>query len=120
MLLSKKPKIFKEGDTSVPDARAILLDGTQTAEQYVELMSQSPPSRATWGGESELYVMAAIMKCRLCTLLYRDDPVEGSQVRLLTGPLGKSGHIHTLLFNGTHYDTVILTPQQLELLGLPP
>ena len=108
------------GDASVPDAKAILLDGTQTAEQYLELMSQSPPSQESWGGESELHIMAILWKCRICTLLSRQDPVEGSQVRLLTGPLGTTGHIHTLLFNGSHYDFVILTQEQMTLLGLLP
>ena len=108
------------GDASVPDAKAILLDGTQTAEQYLELMSQSPPSRESWGGESELHMMAILWKCRICTLLSRQDPLEGSQVRLLTGPLGTTGHIHTLLFNGSHYDFVILTQEQMTLLGLLP
>ena len=98
----------------------MLLDGTQTAEQYVELMSQSPPSPASWGGESELHMMAILWKCRICTLLFRKDPVEGSQMRLLTGPLGTTGHIHTLLFNGSHYDLVILTQEQMLLLGLLP
>ena len=108
------------GDASVSEATAILLDGTQTAEQYLELMSQSPPSRESWGGESELHMMAKFWKCRICTLLSRQDPLEGSQVRLLTGPLGTTGHIHTLLFNGSHYDFVILTQEQMTLLGLLP
>ena len=100
--------------------KAILLDGTQTAEQYLELMSQRPPSRESWGGESELHIMAMVWKCRICTLLLRQDPVEGSQVRLLVGPLGTTGHIHTLLFNGTHYDLAILTREQMVALGLRP
>ena len=64
--------------------------------------------------------MAMIWKCRICTLLLRNDPAEGWQVRLLTGPLGTTGRIHTLLFNGTHYDLATLTPEQLILLGLQP
>ena len=106
------------GDASVSEATAILLDGTQTAEQYLEFMSQSPPSRQAWGGESELHMLALVRKCRICTLLFREDPEEGSQVRLLTGPLGTTGHIHTLLWNGSHYDLVILTGEQMRLLGL--
>ena len=62
--------------------------------------------------------MAILWKCRICTLLLREDPVEGSQVRLLTGPLGTTRHVHTLLFNGTHYDLVILTQEQEIALGL--
>ena len=108
------------GDASASDAKAILLDGAQTAKQYLELMSQSPPSPESWGGESELHMMAMLWKCRICTLLLRQDPVEGSQVRLLAGPLGTTGHIHTLLFNGTHYDLVILTEEQFNALGLSP
>ena len=107
-------------DASGRDAKAILLEGTQTAEEYLKLMSQSPPSPASWGGESELYMMAIIYECRICTLLFRQDPVEGSQVRLLTGPLGTTGHIHTLLFNGSHYDLVILEREQMISLGLCP
>ena len=108
------------GGASAPDAKAILLEGTQTPEQYLELMCQSPPSQESWGGEAELHVMAMFWKCRICTLLFRQDPTEGSQVRLLTGPLGTTGHVHTLLFNGTHYDLVTLTPEQMILLGLHP
>ena len=108
------------GDASVPDAKTILLDGEQTAEQYLELMSQSEPRPESWGGESELHAMAILWKCRICTLLLRSDPAEGFQVRLLTGPLGTTGHMHTLLFNGTHYDVAILSPEQLILLGLQP
>ena len=108
------------GDASVSDAKAILLDGAQTAEQYLELMSQNPPSRESWGGESELHMMANLWKCRMCTLRFRQDPVEGSQARLLTGPLGTTGRIHTLLFNGSHYDLVILTPEQEDFSGLLP
>ena len=100
------------GDASVSDAKAILLDGAQTAEQYLQLMPQSPPSPESWGGESELHMMAILWKCRICTLFFRQDPVEDSQVRLLAGPLGTTGHIHTLLFNGSHYDLVILTQVQ--------
>ena len=106
------------GDASVSDAKAILLDGTQTAEQYLELMSQSPPSRESCGGESELHFLAIHWQCRICTLLSRKDPVEGSQVRRLTGPLGTTGPIHTLLFTGSHYDLVTLTQEQEDLLGL--
>ena len=108
------------GDASVADAKAILLDGAQTAKQYLELMSQSPPSPESWGGESELHMMSILWKCRICALLFRQDPVEGSQVRLLTGPLGTTGHIHTLLFDGRHYDLVILTREQVTALGLQP
>ena len=61
-----------------------------------------------------------VKDCVICTLLLRSDPAEGWQVRLLTGPLGTTGPIYTVLFNGTHYDTTILTPEQLILLGLPP
>ena len=107
-------------DPSVLDARTILLDGEQTAEEYLRLMSQKQPSRESWGGESELHVMARLWGCRICILLLREDPAEGSQVRLLTGPLGTVGHIHTLLFNGSHYDFVILTKEQLIMLGLLP
>ena len=65
--VEKVQKLFKKGEaSSVLDARTILLDGTQTAEQYMELMSQSPPSRETWGGESELYVMAIQWRVRRC------------------------------------------------------
>ena len=52
------------GDASVSEAAAILLDGTQTAEQYLEFMSQSPPSRQAWGGESELHMLALVWKCQ--------------------------------------------------------
>ena len=96
------------------------MDGGQTAEAYLERMSQSQPRRESWGGEAELHVMARLWRCRICILLFRRDPVEGSQVRLLTGPLGTVGHIHTLLFNGSHYDLVILTQEQMLLLGLHP
>ena len=105
-------------DPSVLDTRTILLDGEQTAEEYLKLMSEPRPRRESWGGESELHAMARLWGCRICTLLFRKDPAEGSQVRLLTGPLGTAGHIHTLLFNGSHYDLVILTKEQLILLGL--
>ena len=105
-------------DASGRDAKAILLEGTQTAEEYLKLMSQSPPSPASWGGESELYMMAMLWKLRICTLLSREDPVEGLQARLLAGPLGTTGHIHTLLFNGSHYDLVILKEEQEIALGL--
>ena len=107
-------------DPSVLDARTILLDGEQTAEEYLRLMSQPHPSPESWGGESELHAMARLWGCRICILLLREDPAEGSQVRLLTGPLGTVGHIHTLLFNGSHYDLVILTKEQLIMLGLLP
>ena len=36
------------------------------------------------------------------------------QVRLLWGPLGTTGPTHTLLFNGTHYDLVIMTEDQMR------
>ena len=109
-----------EKGASVPEARAILLDGTLTVAQYLELMSKNSQNRESWGGESELHMMAILWKCRMCTLLFRQDPVEDSQVRLLACPLGTTGHIHALLFNGNHYDLVILTQKQLILLGLPP
>ena len=92
--------------------KAILLDGEQTIEKYLELISQGQHSRESWGGESELHAMVILWKCVICTLLLRTDPVDGSQMRLVTAPLGMRGPIHTLLFNGTHYDLVILTQDQ--------
>ena len=89
-------------------------------EEYLALMSQENPGPEAWGGESELHVLATHWRCRICTMLFRIDPLEGSQTRLLWGPLGTVGRIHTLLFNGTHYDFVELTPEQLTMLGLSP
>ena len=117
-------KILLEGDgtafgpTSGISVRDILLDGGQTAEEYLALMSQNNPGPEAWGGERELHVLATLWHCRICTLLFCQDPREGPQTRLLWGPLGTAGDIHTLLFNGTHYDVVTLTQEQLVMLGL--
>ena len=89
-------------------------------EQYLAHMSQENPEPEAWGGERELHVLAMLWECRICTMLCRNDPREGPQTRLLWGPLGKAGKVHTLLFNGTHYDLVELTPEQLTMLGLSP
>ena len=102
------------------EAREVLLEGTQTVEEYLALMSQENPGPEAWGGESELHVLATMWKCRICTMLERTDPREGLQTRLLWGPLGTGGPIHTMLFNGTHYDLVGLTPEQLTILNLNP
>ncbi len=101
-------------------ARYILLDGEQTAEEYLELMDQENPGPEAWGGERELHVLATHWGCRICTLLIRIHPREGPQTRLLWGPLGTAGHIHTLLFNGVHCDLLTLTEDQLTMLGLLP
>ena len=119
-------KILLEGDgtasgpTSGINARDILLDGGQTAEEYLALMSQNNPRPTAWGGERELHVLTTLWRCRICTLLLRNDPREGPQTRLLWGPVGTVGEIHTLLFNGGHYDLVKLTQEQLVMLGLLP
>ena len=56
---------------------------------------------------------------RICTFVFREDRREVPQIRLLWGPLGTTGgRLHTLLFNGTHYDVVTLTQEQLDMLGL--
>ena len=83
-------------------------------------MSQEEPGPEAWGGEGELRVLATFWGIRSCTLLFRNDPCEGPQTRLLWGPLGTRGRIHTLLFNGTHYDLVELMQDQLVTLGLVP
>ena len=101
-------------------ARHILLGGGQTAEEYLELMDQENPGPEAWGGERELHVLATHWGCRICTLLIRIHPREGPQTRLLWGPLGTGGGLHTLLFNGDHYDILTLTEEQLIILGLHP
>ncbi len=108
------------GQARAINAKGILLECGQTVDQYLALMTQTNPGRAAWGGEGELHMLATMWECRICTLLFRTDPREGPQTRLLWGPLGTVGNIHTLLFNGTHYDLVRLTPEQLAMLGLVP
>ena len=68
--------------------------------------------------ERELQVIATDSQCRICTFCCRNHPVEGLQTRLLWGPLGTTGDFHTLLWNGTHYDLLTLTREQLNMLGL--
>ena len=97
-----------------------MLDGPQTAEEYLALMYQNDPRPEAWGGERELHALATFWGCRMCTLLFRNDPREGPQTRLLWGPLGTVGEIHTLIFNGCHYDMVKLAQEQLVMLGLLP
>ena len=83
-------------------------------------MSQNNPRPEAWGAERELHVLETLWRCRICTLLLRNDLGEGPQTRLLWGPLGTVGEIHTLLFNGGLYDLVKLTQEQLVMLGLLP
>ena len=122
--LARKILLEEAGTASGPardlSARDILLDGGQTAEEYLELMAQKDPGPEAWGGERELHMLATRWGCRICTLLFRSDPREGPQTRLLWGPLGTVGHIHTLLFNGTHYDLLTWTEEHLIMLGLRP
>ena len=119
-------KILLEGDgtasgpTSGINTRDIMLDGGETAEEHLALMYQSNPLPESWGVERELYDLATLWRCRMCTLLLCSDPREGPQTRLLWGPLGTVGEIHTLLCNGGHYVLVKLSQEQLAMLGLLP
>ena len=66
-------KVLLEGDgtasgpTSGINARGIMLDGGETAEEYLALMSQNSPRPDAWGGERELHVLATLYNCRICT-----------------------------------------------------
>ena len=83
-------------------------------------MHQNNP-RPDAGGERELHVLATLWRCRICTLLFRNDPRGGPQTRFFCGgPLGTVGEIHTLLSNGGSHDLVKLTQEQLVILGLLP
>ena len=96
------------------------MDGGQTAEEYLAPMSQNNRRPEAWGGERELHALATLWGCRICTLLLRSDPREGPQTRFLWGLLGTVGEIHTLLFNGGHYELMKLMQEQLVMLGLLP
>ena len=118
-----RPELLMGGGTGSgpshdPGVRRILLEEGQTPEDYLALMSTENPGREAWGGEGELYLLALRYKCRVCTLISRALPQGGRQARLLWGPLATDGEIIALLYNGTHYDALILDPGQLEMLGL--
>ena len=104
------------GDLSATD---LILDAGQTVESYLDLMSKEDnPDRAAWGGEKEIFAIAMAWKCRICVMIHRTDKQEGSEVRVVQGPVGDGQEVYCLLYNGTHYDLLLLTHEQLHMLGL--
>ena len=88
-------------------------------ESYLDLMSKEDnPDRAAWGGEKEIFAIAMAWKCRICVMIHRTDKQEGSEVRVVQGPVGDGQEVYCLLYNGTHYDLLLLTHEQLHVLGL--
>ena len=92
MMSARKILVEGDGTASGPtygtNARGIMLDCGETAEEYLALMYQNNPRPEAWGRERELHVLATLWRCRICTLLLRTDPRDGSADAPLVGPMG--------------------------------